>query len=418
VKRAIHVIGAGMVGLCCGIELARRGFAVTLIDRGAPARETSFGNAGVLAHGSIMPESSPAVWGRLGEFLANRGADVHIHYRQLPRMVGYLRRFLVGANKRAYERNAAALNALLNRAVDAHAALASEANAGSLIRNRGWIKLYRTAKGLAKSAEDERLLVDNGIEFERLDPNALADLEPALSRVFAGGRWMTGAAAVSNPGALGDAYASLFRSLGGRIAKEDVRRLEASQSGWKIVCDSRTVEAESVVVAAGAWSGQLLRSVGYSFPLIAERGYHQHFDTVGGVSLNRPIHDIEGGYVLAPMDMGHRLTTGVEWAPLGAPPTPVQLARVIPRAKEAFPLGEPNSKIWLGNRPQTPDTLPVIGQIPGCPGLWLATGHGHLGLSLGPVTGILIAKSITEESVDIDLSHYSPARFKPRRSTH
>src|SRR5690606_10920821 len=102
--RSIHVLGAGIVGICTAVELARRGFAVTLVDRREPARETSWGNAGVIAAGSIFPEASPEIWRRLPGYLFNRGRDVHVHYRQLPRMLPYLRRFTASAGDAAWRR--------------------------------------------------------------------------------------------------------------------------------------------------------------------------------------------------------------------------------------------------------------------------------------------------------------------------
>ena len=106
--------------------------------------------------------------------------------------------------------------------------------------------------------------------------------------------------------------------------------------------------------------------------------------------------DVDGGYVLSAMTRGIRLTTGAEFARLDAPPTPVQLAKVEPMARDLFPLGEPvDAKPWLGRRPCLPDMLPAIGPVPGRRGLWLDLGHHHLGFTLGPVTGRLLAEMMT-----------------------
>ncbi len=406
----VLVLGAGIVGICCAIEMRRRGLDVTLVDRREPARETSYGNAGVLAGGSIFPEASPDLWRQLPHLLLNRGAHVHVHYGYLPRMVPFLTRFLRNTRRAVYIRNAGAIHALLDRAVDTHRVLAREAGASHLVRRRGWLKLYRSAKAFAASDGDEQLLRDHGVDFTRLDPAALAELEPGLKPVFAGARWITGAAAVSDPGALGTRYADLFRAMGGSIRTARIRALRKTADGWRAESDAGPIDAGRAVVALGAWSRALLAPLGYRLPLIAERGYHRHFEPPR-TPLNRPIHDIESGFVMAPMDKGYRLTSGVEWAPLDATATPVQLDRILPRAREAVAIGAPVGDSWLGNRPQTPDSLPVIGEVPGHRNLWLATGHGHLGLSLGPVTGLLLARAVQGESSDIDLSPYSPARF-------
>lgn len=406
----VVVLGAGIVGICCAIELRRRGHAVTLVDRRAPARETSYGNAGMLAGGSIFPEASPALWRHLPELLGNRGTDVHLHYRQLPRMLPFLRHFLRNATPAAHARNTTALGVLLSRAVDTHLALAAEAGAGDLITRRGWLKLYRSRRAWQASMAQEAVLREHGVDFTRLEPAALAELEPGLAPIFAGARWITSAAPVSNPGALADAYANHFAALGGKVITREARALAASGDGWRIDCGDGHLDADTVVVAMGAWSRAILAPLGHALPLIAERGYHQHFQPPA-TGLNRPVHDIEASYVVAPMSMGYRLTTGVEWAALGAPPTPVQLARVLPMARQAVALGEPLGDTWLGNRPQTPDSLPLIGPLPGHRRLFLASGHGHLGLSLGPITGQLLADAVDGAASDIDPSPYLPSRF-------
>src|SRR5690606_4612943 len=161
--------GAGIVGICTAVELARRGFAVTLVDRREPARETSWGNAGVIAAGSIFPEASPELWRRLPGYLFNRGRDVHVHYRQLPRMLPYLRRFAASAGDAAWRRGAASLAGLLDKAVDAHMTLVAECGAHHLVRHHGWLKLYRSEDSLNAGRAGEELLDAHGISYTRVD---------------------------------------------------------------------------------------------------------------------------------------------------------------------------------------------------------------------------------------------------------
>ena len=167
-----------------------------------------------------------------------------------------------------------------------------------------------------------------------------------------------------------------------------------------------------MVVALGPWSDDVFRPLGYRFPLGIKRGYHLHFRAHGNATLNRPVLDAEVGYMLAPMSRGIRLTTGAEFADRDAPPTPVQLARVAPRAREIFPLGDrAEPKLWLGRRPCLPDMLPIIGPAPRHRGLWLDFGHHHLGFTLGPVAGRLLAEMMTGEKPFTDPSPYRAERF-------
>jgi FAD dependent oxidoreductase len=126
----------------------------------------------------------------------------------------------------------------------------------------------------------------------------------------------------------------------------------------------------------------------------AARGQARLSTSARAASLAQPIFDAENGYCIVPMEQGIRITTGAEFAPRDAPPTPVQFARVLPRASELFPLGDAvEAQPWIGARPCFADSRPVIGRAPGRPGLWLAYGHGHL--TLGPVTGRLLADMMT-----------------------
>jgi D-amino-acid dehydrogenase len=149
-----------------------------------------------------------------------------------------------------------------------------------------------------------------------------------------------------------------------------------------------------------------------SIPLGIKRGYHLHLAPRGNAVLNHPVLDSDLGYLLAPMNRGIRLTTGVEFARRDAPPTPIQIERALPRARALFPLGEAvDAKPWMGARPCLPDMVPVIGKAPRHAGLWFDFGHQHHGLTLGPATGRLLAEMMTGETPFADPTPYAAARF-------
>jgi D-amino-acid dehydrogenase len=174
------------------------------------------------------------------------------------------------------------------------------------------------------------------------------------------------------------------------------------------------LEAEDAVIALGPWAAVATRRLGYSFPLGVKRGYHMHYAAKGNAVLNNWMLDAERGYLLAPMRRGIRLTTGAEFATLDAPKTPVQLDRAEAVARTIFPLGDRlDPEPWMGARPCTPDMMPIIGKAPRHQGLWFAFGHAHHGLTLGPVTGRVLAELITGEKPFIDFAAYSPQRFNP-----
>jgi len=166
------------------------------------------------------------------------------------------------------------------------------------------------------------------------------------------------------------------------------------------------------VVALGPFAPEVLSPLGITLPLAVKRGYHRHYRGAGNAALARPVVDMEIGYCLAPMDQGIRLTTGVEFAARDAAPTPVQFDRLLPSTKGVFPLGEPlETAPWMGSRPCFADSRPVIGRAPGQSGLWLAYGHAHWGLTLGPATGRLLAEMMTGATPFCDPAPYGAERF-------
>jgi D-amino-acid dehydrogenase len=202
------------------------------------------------------------------------------------------------------------------------------------------------------------------------------------------------------------------------ILTGNARSLHRAEGGWRIETTDGPLDAPEVVLALGPFAPELLAPLGIRLPLGIKRGYHLHFRARGNAALTRPVVDIENGYCLAPMEQGIRLTTGAEFAARAAPPTPVQFDRLLPDARALFPLAEPvEATPWMGCRPCFADSRPVIGRAPGhdsrrTAGLWLAYGHGHWGLTLGPTTGRLLAEMITGATPFCDPAPYGAERFK------
>src|SRR5690606_31902443 len=190
----------------------------------------------------------------------------------------------------------------------------------------------------------------------------------------------------------------------------DAASLSSTASGWQVRTEEGTLDAEHAVVALGPWSDTLLRQLGYRYPLFIKRGYHRHYR--GAEAPRLAMYDVDRGLVLAPMKQGVRITTGAEFARLGALPTPVQLDRALALARELVDLPEPvEPEPWLGARPCTADMLPVIGPAPRHRGLWFNLGHAHQGFTLGPVSGRLVAELIEGQTPVVDPKPYAPARF-------
>jgi D-amino-acid dehydrogenase len=408
----VIVLGAGIVGTCCAVHLAKRGVSVALIDRGGAGEATSYGNTGIITGETLFPPALPADWRSLMRVALKRSPQVNYHLGFLPRAAPWLAAFAAASRPSRLVETAEVMRPLFTRSVGEHEALAAEAAAERYLSHRGWLKLYRTDAAFAAQALKLELAAKLGIAAVTLNRDEALALEPALAGVFRRAVHWAGAVSVSNPLALTRAYAARFAALGGVALNGDARTLHRANGHWRVETTAGPLDADHALLALGPWASDVLDPLGIKLPLAVKRGYHRHFRAQGNAMLGRPVLDAENGYNLAPMEQGIRLTTGVEFAARDAPPTPVQLARLLPRARELFPLGEPaEERTWLGARPCFPDSRPVIGRAPGQPGLWLAFGHAHWGLTLGPPTGRLIAEMMTGAAPFSDPKPYAAERF-------
>ena len=408
----IIVLGAGIVGTSVALHLAKRGVSVALIDRASPGEGTSYGNAGIIEGNTIFPAAFPSGWSTLARIALKRSAVANYHLGFLPTVAPWLMAFRAASEPQRLIETARLMRPLFARAVEEHSALSAEAGAERYFKRNGWLKLYRTDASFAGQARELELAREWGIANVPLDADAALALEPSLAPVFRHAVHWTGAMSVSNPLAVTRAYVARFTALGGLVLTGDARSLHRSGSNWRVDTAEGPLDAGHVVVALGPWTPDVLGPLGIKLPLAVKRGYHRHFRPQGNASLSRPVLDADNGYCFAPMEQGIRITTGVEFAARDATPTPIQFDRVLPAARELFALGEPvEPQPWMGSRPCFADSRPVISQAPGQLGLWLAYGHSHWGLTLGPVTGRLLSEMMTGATPFCDPKPYGAERF-------
>jgi len=406
------VLGAGIVGTSIALHLAKRGMSVALIERGGVGEQTSYGNAGVIEGNTIFPPAFPADPAAILRIALKRASEANYHFSFLPQALPWLLAFRAASRPDRLAETARLIRPLFARAVSEHEALMAEAGAAHYLRKTGWLKIYRRVRSFSALQGEFDLAAQFGLPLQALDAVGAQALEPALNPVFAHAAFWPQAASVSNPLGLTRAYAARFNGLGGLTLAGDARSLHRSGQGWRVDTNEGGIDAPEVVVALGPWAGDLLRPLGVKLPIMVKRGYHRHFPGVGNAGLSRPVLDADAGYLITPMEQGIRMTTGVEFAARDAKPSPVQFERLMPKARELFPLGDRvDEKTWLGSRPCFPDSRPVIGRAPGLSGLWLAIGHAHWGLTLGPATGRMIAEMMAGETPFCDPAPYAAERF-------
>jgi D-lysine oxidase len=410
----VMVLGAGMVGVSAALHLQKRGRSVVLVDRRGVAEETSYGNAGIIQIEGIAPYPFPRDPAKLAQYAFNMLPDAHLHWGALPAIAPWLSRYFLASDGAGQARTALAAKPLVLASIREHEALLREAGIEGVLRHTGYLRLYRSPKAfdqaVAKQHEEQKRY---GVVFEAITSERIAELEPHISERFHGALFLTDPVSVPDPGAVGKAYGDLFLKNGGRVERGEARTLTRTAAGiFEVQGEHGPISAREAVVCLGPWSDDVLRKFKCVVPLGVKRGYHMHYGAKGNATLNRPVLDTDNGYVLTAMTRGIRLTTGAEFALRDAAPTPVQLDSVEPAARKLFPLGERvDAEPWLGRRPCLPDMLPAIGPVPGAPGLWADFGHHHLGFTLGPVSGRLLAELMTGQTPFTDPAPYRVARF-------
>ncbi|MCW5688695.1 MAG: FAD-binding oxidoreductase [Pseudolabrys sp.] len=408
----VIVLGAGIVGTSIALQLVKRNMAVALIDRAAPGEQTSYGNSGVIEGSTILPPAFPASLGALMRVAFKQGSDANYHLSFLPWVAPWLMKFRAASRPAAIMETARINRPLFARAIPEHEALMLESGATQYLRRNGWIKLYRDDAAFAALRKELDLAREFGVPVETLDADGARALEPSLNKVFRHATYWPAAVSLSDPLAVTQAYAARFATLGGITLKGDALSLHRSGNGWRVETAEGPIDAPEVVVALGPWAPDLLAPLGLKLPMGFKRGYHRHFKTEDSAPLTRPVVDVANGYLVTPMRQGIRVTTGAEFAARDAAATPAQFDRLMPKLQELYKIGSrAEDRTWLGSRPCFPDSRPVIGRAPGQKGLWLAIGHAHWGLTLGPVTGRLIGEMMSGETPFLDPKGFAAERF-------
>src|ERR1700674_3353401 len=328
----VIVLGAGIVGVSAATAARQRGLSVVLVDRREPGSETSYGNAGILSSGSILPLNKPSLWSELPKYLTNRHPALRWDPAWTIRNLAWIVRFPASATPSRIKPRAVALQGLIGASLKLHREWIVKADAARRIRETGWLKAWRT-DAVAAAKQEQAFLAEYGIASQLLDRQAISALEPNILPVYKVGLLHPHTASVDSPGAVVKAYARMFAGSGGEIGQSEIRAIMQDGEGWRVVLADGEASARHVVVALGPWSADLLRPLGYRVPMAFERGYHREFKPNPARSLQRPIHDAEGSFLMTPMEQGIRVTTGVELTARDAPSSFAQLESVVPLAR-------------------------------------------------------------------------------------
>ena len=408
----VVVIGAGIVGVCCASYLRRDGHEVTLVERAGPGEGTSKGNAGALSPGSCVPLAMPGIVRKVPGWLTDPEGPLRIRPAYLPRALPWLLRFVRSARPARVAEISDALRALHRHVFDCYEPLMRAARCEDLIRRTGTMVVYRSESAFRSSRREWDMRRERGAEVRELSAGEIHQLEPGLAPGYTHGVLSPDHGYVANPFRLVTRLAEQFVADGGRFERGDVRAVQRKDDGtFTLRLDGREIEADKIVIAAGAWSSALTSPLGPRLPLESQRGYHVTLPTPG-FEPRIPVSSSEGKFYATPMEGGLRVAGTVEFAGLDAPPDYRRARKLLAQVQSLYPgVRTENFTEWMGHRPCMPDSLPVIGPAPRNAGVFLAFGHGHNGMTSAPVTGRLVADLVAGRKPFMDPTPYSADRF-------
>lgn len=408
------VIGGGIIGVTSAINLLKRGYQVTLVEKEAIAAGASTGNCGLMAVSEIVPVSKPGVMTQVPGWLMDPEGPISIRPLHAISMIPWFMKFIKAGSKENVQKVAHGLTQLSNQAAAAYAPLLAEAGLTDILKPYEVIYLFDEKSELDHDPFSWQLREQYGFQCDFLDSDALRQTEPEISQHIECGMLMKGWDYFSDPARLTKRLAAYFVELGGKITLDQVKTINTDSSRITSIqlSGGNTLKADEYVIATGAWTSKVASQLGDYLPIEAMAGYNT---TIGkpGVSIKHPLLHHTGGFVLTPMEMGLRVGGTLELGGLNSKPNFKRAQAIVKKAQKILPnLQISEEKEWVGYRPMTPDTIPVIGRSGTHSNVVYACGHGQMGITYGAITGELVADIIEKGNSDkLDLSPYRATRF-------
>lgn len=407
------VIGGGIVGVCCALYLQRANYDVTLIDPEAPGNSTAKWSCGQMAVSEIIPLSKPGILMKIPGWLMDQRGPLALRPGALPSIIPWFVRFLMCARHSKIVDIAQAMATLTHDVYADYAPLLDACDDKTLMGERPILEVFDDPKGLEHEQPHLELRQSLGFESQRLDAKEIGDLEPALAGKFSHGLLFPDWRAVSDTMGFIAALTESFIAQGGRRIRTEASRIDESNgvaTGVSLANGER-VAAQHVVVAAGTGARRFFGSLGVSVPLEGIAGY-QAVVSDPGVEIRHSTIYADGGFCFTPMTRGLQIGGTIEFAGNGAKPNFERADIILEKARRVLPeLRTSQVEYGVGYRPFLPDTKPVIDRSRRLQNVFMAFGHGQLGLTLGATTGRLIADMVAKRPTRQDLAPFSAYRF-------
>ena len=407
----IVVIGAGIVGATIALTLQRRGHAVTLVDRDAPGMGCSFGNGGAISPDFCVPMSMPGMLRRVPKWLTDPLGPLSLDWRQVPWALPWLLRWVAAGQPSRVAQISTAMRALHRSALDLYQDLLGDRYAG-LIEQTGQLYVWRNPASSPSEDIARRLRQSHGIVVQPVSADEIRQRDPDMAPGFVRGLFFPENAHTVDPLGLVESLVALFVAAGGVVVRDTLQSFAmqgAKVSGAR--CAHQVVEANAFVLAAGLASAPLAAALGDRVPMQGERGYHVMLPDPR-VRPRIKVGNRDQMFGLTPMRDGVRISGTVEITRPGAPADMRRAETLLRNAKAMYPgLNDAGASFWMGDRPSTPDSLPVIDRARCAGNLLYAFGHGHSGLTGAPMTAQIVAALLAGQTPVIDITPFRRDRF-------
>ena len=406
----VLVVGAGITGVSIGVNLKRYGIEVTLVDRVLPgdAKQTSYGNAGMIARAAIVPVSMPGLLKKIPKMLFDSQSPLFVKWGYIPKLLPWLIPFLKSASNDKLVQIVGALDSLTNDSVEQHVNLSHGTGAEKFLQKGCFGFLYPDEKAFVDDELGRRLKSSYGYHYTKFTGTDIGKLDPNISKRYSRAAVFDNHAWITDPSKYLEALFEHYRSLGGKFVRSEVIDVNNQSVTFK---NGDIMTADKIVIATGAWSNSLARKLKFNSKIESERGYHVFFKGANMIP-PFPLMISDGKFIATPMEGGLRCAGVVEFGGLKAAPSIAPINLIRQKIRDVYPnLEFEEEKTWMGHRPSTPDSLPLIGPVDGYADVICAFGAQHIGLTVGPKIGSLVSDLILGRRTNFNLNPFRTNRF-------
>jgi len=409
-KLKVGIVGAGIQGISNALFLQKKGFEVTIFDKDEPGSPAaSYGNAGHFSPYACVLMNRPDVLTDVPSMLLSSTGPLALKWNYVPKMIPWFLKFIRNCTTKRMMHTAKNMHQILDLALPAYDELFDEIDLEGLVEKKGILYIWNDQSLKSRDLEI-RVRNELGVDQQVVTPKEIHDLEPHLKPFYHGGVYYQYGRHARNPKRILLKLFDLFLKKGGKFLKINVQDINFDNEKPVIKTEVQRFIFDKLVIACGAFSKRLTDNLDEKIPLDTERGYHVHFKDCDHL-LSRPVIFSNRGFGITPMEQGLRVVGTVEFGGLKNPPSKGRIKNLIDNAKYMLDDLPEHQDEWMGFRPSLPDFLPVIGPSKNHKNVFYSFGHHHLGWTLGPISGKIIAGMIAEENTNLDLKPYSSLRF-------